>query len=723
MLLRGYQKLSLLKDTLTQGKDFWGTRTITTVVSDPLTSGSYRATFISDRPLQAALHVRFEGDENPPLIMPLDPDGDHQYSRVFRISAMSREVQLLTAPPVTSKSVGYLTIDPLTILQLTRLGWQRLRRKMKTPRVLLQKLWQVASGAASFSLTPETSIQLDESAVYAAWRNAFEGPAERARLLAALKCCPGQGADGILAVYGTATGAPKALQQFLTQTFDTQAHCRLSLLILEHAGAPLARRLRDKALRAGATIIAQPGTCLPLQVITAHALEKDAEAFIFIERHGHFDDLAFASFLLMLRQDNACSAVYADHDILDENGERREPWFKPEWSPDYALALNYAGPAIAFRARSSCYPENLELVGHATPSYELLLRMGETRARASIQRIPRVLFHEAHSEQDLTARLRRLRSETAAIEVFLRDQGDGSRLERTETDVPPIVRRVTYSLSACPPLVSVIVPTKDNPILLRDATYSVLKASYPAKELIVVDNGSCGAGHNALMQELTAKHRIKHIHDPRPFNFSALINVGRKAASGSVIVLFNDDIKAIDDDWLQELVCLAKRPRIGCVGALLLYADDAVQHAGMVLGIHGSVGHAFRHVPIGTFHPYELLRHRREVSAVTGACLAVRSKVFDELGGLDETLPVTLNDVDFCLRAREKGYRTIFTPHARLYHFESQTRGLDVTPERLARLSAETAKFMRKWGIEMLEDPYYSPHLSKSHEDFRMRLL
>ena len=723
MPVRRFQNPVQLHDVHNEGVDFWDNFTIATVVSDALTPGSYRVSFVSGQPLHATLQILFADEDHPPLVMALDPESKDRYAKVFQIKGVSCEIRLLVNPPVSANLIGRLEINRLSFAQLVRLGWQRLRWNMKTPKALLQKLRQVASGAGNFSLTPANTGRREEATIYAAWRDVFEASAERARLLTALKSEPEHTSEGVLAVYVTGTSIPGALEDFLEDIRKSNSTCQLNLLIVENVGAVLGCGLRDRALSAGATILSHPGSHLPLHLITTHAIEKKAEAFFFIERPGHFHDLAFVSFLLMLRQDTTCSAVYADHDVLDEQGERRKPWFKPEWSPDYAMALNYAGPAIAFRVQSMCCTPELELVGHAAPSYELLLRIGETKARKSIRRIPRVLFHEAFSEQEPTARAYRLRSEMTALEAFLRDHEDGSISERTEPGVLQSARRIIHPQPECPPLVSVIIPTKDNPVLLRDAAHSVLMASYPDKQLIIVENGSRDPDNHALMQELGTTHDVRQIHDPRPFNFSALINAGRKAASGGVIVLLNDDIKATNNDWLRELVSLATRPGIGCVGALLLYPDDTVQHAGIVMGIHGAAGHAFRHVPIDGSHPHKYLGHRREVSAVTGACLAVRSEVFDELGGLDETLPVTLNDVDFCLRARKKGYRNIFTPYAQLYHFESQTRGLDVTPERLARLSAETAKFMCKWGLEVLDDPYYSPHLSKSHEDFRMRIL
>jgi GT2 family glycosyltransferase len=226
-----------------------------------------------------------------------------------------------------------------------------------------------------------------------------------------------------------------------------------------------------------------------------------------------------------------------------------------------------------------------------------------------------------------------------------------------------------------------------------------------------------------LLTRLAKVAGVRVVSSPGPFNFSRLINLGRANASGEVLIILNDDVEALSASWLHELVGQANRPEIGCVGALLLYPDGRVQHAGVVLGINGSAGHAFRYASGDDPGDGFRLQVVHEVSAVTGACLAVRACLFDEVGGFAEDLPVALNDIDFCLKVQERGYRNLFTPHARLIHRESSSRGLDVTPTRLRRLSRENAAFHRRWGEVALSDPFYSPHLSLTHKDFRPRAL
>jgi GT2 family glycosyltransferase len=273
------------------------------------------------------------------------------------------------------------------------------------------------------------------------------------------------------------------------------------------------------------------------------------------------------------------------------------------------------------------------------------------------------------------------------------------------------------------PLASVIIPSRDNAELLGRAIRSVQSAQYPRLEIVVVDNGSSSAAQLRLLEDLARVEKAQVVRDPRAFNFSALVNAGRRAATGDVLILLNDDVESTEHGWAEELVAQSMRPEIGCVGALLLYPTLQVQHAGIILGINGGPGHAFRHSASGLNAADRRLLVVREVAAVTGACLAVRTTVFDEAGGFDEELPITMNDADFCLRVAKLGYRNIVTPHASLIHRESSSRGLDSTNAKLRRLQRETALFLRKWGAAAVEDPYLNPHLSRSHEDYRLRQL
>jgi len=352
------------------------------------------------------------------------------------------------------------------------------------------------------------------------------------------------------------------------------------------------------------------------------------------------------------------------------------------------------------------------------------LRIWEGANSASIRHIPKVLFHDAFGRDEAAHREHRLREERAVLEEHLERIARPAQIMEPPGSDHGALRHLRYHIAKPRPLVSVIIPSKDNSSLLRKAVHSVLAATYDRSEVVIVDNGSQSLQQRALLADWESHERIRICRDQRPFNFSALINKGRQAAAGEILVLLNDDILALDEDWLRELVSLAGHDDVGCVGALLLYPDGTVQHAGIILGIGGIAGHAFRRAQPDLSNSGQLgkwLHARREVSAVTAACLAVRTGTFDALGGFDESFPVALNDVDFCLRARERGLRIVVTPYARLTHFESISRGLDVTPQRMARLARENAKFIDRWGFEILDDPYYSRHLSRRHENLRLR--
>jgi GT2 family glycosyltransferase len=264
------------------------------------------------------------------------------------------------------------------------------------------------------------------------------------------------------------------------------------------------------------------------------------------------------------------------------------------------------------------------------------------------------------------------------------------------------------------------MPSRDNPTLLQVAARSVLNETCPL-ELVIVDNGSAHRDQLVFLETLARDPRVRIVREPGPFNFSRLINLGRAAASGDVLLLLNDDVRADTLGWLSRIAAVASTSHAGCVGALLVYPSGRIQHAGVVLGIFGLAGHAFRHLPADRAS----LGHRfdavHEVSAVTGACLAVRAELFDAVGGFDESLPVTLNDVDFCLRVSAQGYSNLMAPQVRLVHYESASRGLDIDPAQAERLAEEIGRFMAKWGATVLTDPYYSPHLTLSREDFTPR--
>jgi GT2 family glycosyltransferase len=273
------------------------------------------------------------------------------------------------------------------------------------------------------------------------------------------------------------------------------------------------------------------------------------------------------------------------------------------------------------------------------------------------------------------------------------------------------------------PLVSIIIPTRDALELVSVCIDSLLsKTNYGHFEVIVVDNGTTDSAALGYLDGVRRVERVRVLRDDRPFNFSALNNRAVEQASGRVLCLLNNDIEIIEPGWLTQLVAHAVRPDVGCVGAKLLFPDDTIQHAGVLLGLHGLAGHPYRRM--SARHPgyYGRLTVTHGISAVTAACLVVERDIYRKLGGFDEQLAVAFNDVDFCIKVREAGYRNVMVPTVALVHHESATRGLDQARLKRQRFMREVERMKERWGGLLYDDPHYSPHLSLEHDDYSLRI-
>ena len=343
--------------------------------------------------------------------------------------------------------------------------------------------------------------------------------------------------------------------------------------------------------------------------------------------------------------------VYADSDrVID--GQRSEPWLRGEFDPDLM-------------------PDPGKLGAYAIRDRDALERA--TGEPGRIRHLPAILSHGPHP--DPPARVRHLVPDPA-------------------------------------PLVTVIIPTRDQAGLLSRCLHGLLrKTDYPALEILIVDNGSRERATLRLFQRLAHHPNVRVLPRSTAFNWSALNNFAASQARGEVLLLLNNDIAVRHSDWLGELVSQACRPDVGVAGAKLLYPDGRVQHAGITLGAHGVASHVMRFAYGNEPGYMNMLDCVRSVAAVTGACAAIRRRVWDEVGGLDESLAVTYNDVDLCLRVRARGYRAVYTPFAELTHREAVTRGFDDTPERQARALAERERFCATWGEQACRDPCISPNL------------
>jgi GT2 family glycosyltransferase len=363
---------------------------------------------------------------------------------------------------------------------------------------------------------------------------------------------------------------------------------------------------------------------------------------------------------------------YADEDRLAPNGHRSAPWFKPDWDPELQRAADLLGPATLYR-RSA-----LQTLGWdgAVPT-PLTLRALNDQAASSgltIGHIPKILFHQPHS---------------------------------------PTLAPVPRAPLAPGTLVSVIIPTRDRPALLRKAAEGVLHhTAHAPLELLIVDNGSTQPATHRLFAELAADARVNILPAPGAFNWSALNNQAARLARGEMLVLLNNDVEITSPGWLGALVSQAMQPDIGAAGARLLYPDGTLQHAGFSIDHAGCFTHIMRGAAADSAGLFGELRVPRSVAAVTGACLAIRRNVFFEVGGLEQgTLAVTCNDIDLCLRVRHAGYRVVYTPDAVLMHREASSRGHDVSTAQLARVLAERDYLRRHWGELATRDPFLNDNL------------
>jgi GT2 family glycosyltransferase len=417
--------------------------------------------------------------------------------------------------------------------------------------------------------------------------------------------------------------------------------------------------------------------------------------------------------------------LYGDEDKIGPDGTRRDPHFKPDWDPDLLLGQNYVAHLMVLRTHRARSVGGFRSGYEGAQDHDLALRVCEGVGRHQVRHIPRILYHWRQSAESTAgaagAKPYTSRAGVAAVGDYLRHTGAGATAEAAEL---PNCYRARWPLPEPPPRVSLIVPTRDAVDFLRTCVQTTLeKTEYPNYEILIVDNDSSRAETHAYFNQIQSESGVRLLRYPGPFNYSAINNLAAREASGSVLALLNNDIEVIDGGWLREMVSLAVRPEIGCVGAKLLYPNGTIQHAGVVLGLHGLAGHAFRHLPGENNGYFARLRLVRSVSAVTAACMVVRREVWLRVGGMDEQqLAVAFNDVDLCLKVREAGYRNLFTPHAVFVHHESATRGADEDPTRRDRFVHEQQVMRERWGRKLFEDPYFSPHLSLDHDDFVARV-
>ncbi|WP_404711405.1 glycosyltransferase family 2 protein [Sphingomonas sp. MMS24-J13] len=403
---------------------------------------------------------------------------------------------------------------------------------------------------------------------------------------------------------------------------------------------------------------------------------------------------------------------YGDEDAIDPDGHRSKPWFKPQWDAELVLALDYVSRACVFalpvaRAVGEISADLADCVGYA------FLLAAAAQPGVTARHIAHVLCHlpKRRDHDDPAARLR-------AVARYVERQG-GRALPGPFGTV-----RVRWPLPDPPPPVTIIVPTRDRADLLESCIGSLLRETrYPNYDILIVDNGSTEPATHAWFAAIMADPRVSVLRYDHPYNYSAINNFAAARAHGAYLCLLNNDTEIIDGAWLDELMRYATRPGVGGVGAKLLYEDGSIQHAGVVVGLGDAAGHAHRALPDDQPGYFALAHCAHYASAVTAACLVVERAKYEAVGGLDEiNLQIAYNDVDLCLKLDRQGWRNVYAPQAIMIHYESKSRGQDLSSQHVERYRRELAVLQERWDTAVIIDPMHHPRLDRSSETYRIHL-
>lgn len=438
----------------------------------------------------------------------------------------------------------------------------------------------------------------------------------------------------------------------------------------------------------------------------------------FVAFMDHDDELApFALAAVALESANV-DLLYTDEDKIDEDGKHFDPHCKPSWNPELLLGQNYLSHLTVIRRSVVAQAGGLRSGFDGSQDHDLVLRVTAAIAPERIRHIPLVAYHwRAIEGSTALAPGEKSYTEDASVRALADRLGSDWAVSVADA---PTAYRCTPPLDQFP-LVSIIIPTRDRVDLLNQCIDSLLRTTYPAFEILIADNDSAEPETHTWLEAFENGHDHRVVPAPGPFNYSKVNNIAAEAAKGELVLLLNNDTEVIDPGWLATMVRWALQPGVGAVGAKLLYPNDTIQHAGVVLGLGGLAGHGQLHEPAESTGYFNRLAITHEVGAVTGACLLTWKATWDQLDGLDENLAVAFNDVDYCLRVRHEAHqRILWVPEALLYHHESVSRGAEDDPVKVARFNREVDRALDRWADVLDQDPAYSPNLTLEGNSFSL---
>lgn len=523
---------------------------------------------------------------------------------------------------------------------------------------------------------------------------------------------------------------PEKYLRALVESLQAQTYGNWELCLSDGSGAAspireLLTELKEKEERI--TVISHKQ---PLQISENTNAAIEAATGDFIVFADHDDELtahALYECVKALNQNRNVEVLYSDEDKMTMDGNKFfQPHFKPDFNIDLLCTVNYICHLFVVKKELINRVGMLRSEFDGAQDYDFIFRCVEQAGAERIYHIPKILYHW-RSHEDST-------SENPESKLYAFDAGQRAvQAHFDRIDVPAEVYKGeflglyrTRFLRNADPLISIIIPNKDHIDDLKRCIDSIEERStYRNFEFIIVENNSEDKETFAYYQQLeTLNPKVHVVYWKGIFNYSAINNFGVQFAQGDYLLLLNNDTEIINDDCLEELLGYCTRDDVGAVGARLYYEDDTIQHAGVVIGFGGIAGHCFVQQKRGFTGYCHRIICAQDYSAVTAACMMVKRKAFEEVGGLSEELQVAFNDIDFCMKLRQAGYLIVYNPYAELYHYESKSRGLEDTPEKVARFNREIATFEKRWP-EILRDgdPYYNPNLTLDSQDFSLKRL
>ena len=523
---------------------------------------------------------------------------------------------------------------------------------------------------------------------------------------------------------------PEDYLRALVTSLQEQTYPNWELCLSDGSGpdSPLQNVLQE--LQAGDRRIKVVSHETPLKIAenTNAAINIAAGDYIAFADH---DDALTADALFenvkLLNERPELQLIYSDEDKMSMDGHKHfQPHMKPDYNPDLLHTVNYICHFLVVKRELIDRVGMLSSDFDGAQDYDFILRCVEEAGESRIGHVPRILYHW-RSHEDST-------SENPESKLYAFDAGERALQAHFDRLGVPVeiykgeylgLYRTRYKWPE-QPLVSIIIPNKDHTDDLERCISSIEdKCKYPNLEYIVVENNSTEAETFRYYKELERRNpRVRVITWEREFNYSAINNFGIKEAKGDYILLLNNDTELISDDGIEELLGYCMRSDVGAVGARMYYEDSTIQHAGVVIGFGGIAGHCFVQQPQGFTGYMHRIISAQNYSAVTAACMMIKRSAFEEVGGLTEELAVAFNDIDFCLKLRKAGYLIVYNPYCELFHYESKSRGLEDTPEKLERFHREVDIFNDRWP-EILEkgDPYYNPNLTLESQDFSLKRI